>query len=105
MLDQLPQPPACPDWCETPQKGWQLSSIGAEQRCQRETSCGHDLDGGAVSVEVVRFAFAEHGTVEVCDPEIGVRCVGRIDDVTATRLSGSLVEAVRLVTQRVAGVA
>lgn len=105
MRDQLPEAPACPDWCETSRKGWQLSPIGAEQRCQHETSCGRDLDGGAVSVEVVRFAFVERGAVEVCAPEIAVRCVGRIDNVTAIRLSGSLTEAAGMVAQRVVGAA
>jgi hypothetical protein len=63
---------------------------------------GQDVDGTPVSVRLTRFAFAEPHDVEICAPEIELRCLGPVDAANAVSLSTALMAASQM-ARRAAG--
>lgn len=61
--------------------------------CRCNIAAGVDVDGADMDVQLTRFAFIDASAVTVCDPEIEVRCMGRVDYANAVTLSAAIAAA------------
>lgn len=83
-------PPDCPDWCESTERGWTAPGGDPVKSCMRVLHAGCDIDGDPVQIEITRFAFLDEAGVDMCEPEIEVRALGRLNAATALSLADAL---------------
>lgn len=91
-----PEPPHCPNWCETENRRWSVGVGGTAQTCHCTMRAGHDVDGEPVLVQIERHAFLDGDQVQVHDPMISVDCWGMLDLTNAARLAAVVGEATAL---------
>lgn len=94
-IDHQPEPPACPDWCDT-DPGWVTTIGGTAQTCCCTVPAGVDVDGDAVLVQVQRHAFLDDDQVRACEPVVQVCCWGMLDVVNAATLASAISHAATL---------
>lgn len=94
---QLPEPPACPDWCQSEKRTWDVDLGIASQICQCALPAGADVDGRPATVTLRRYASYVPGDgIEMEDAKVRVEVFGDLSRVAALNLAGRLLDAADL---------